>query len=741
MITWKNSTLRNGILGLSFILGIAILLLKSWFTIPIGLVFAVGIPGFLVLASIRREIDFSWSTIIYSVALGVTSFMFLALLVNMMGILMGSPHPLTLGILIPANFLLISLLCIGYKKWNIKKAEYSEGALTALERRLVVASIVVLACFIAGAANLNNGADGWLSVLCFLSIPVFIVILFWKHKTIRSGVTITVLWLIALGLLLSGWLRSWYVSGPDVSLEYRLAEIVSNNNLWSIETIKHAYNSCLSVSLFAPAIAIITKTSLALTFKFIIPLLYSLIVPTVYLITEHFLKKRGAIIASAFFMAQPVFVVWWWIPIRQQIAFLLFGALILLIVQFKDRTKRMLSLLLILSLGLVVAHYTTALIAIAYFTIVWIASSILHRNKRITSLRSPVPLIVIVLLIASYFIWYAQLTYGFGGVAQFATKSISGITDFIDGTSSGDKKDFLSQINIFSNQKQSDHPFEDYEQTRNEAIRGAYGEKNMYSNSETAGHEVRETPLEEPGDAQLETIRQLVISASKLFVIVGVLVTLWLSLKNDNIRRYAILSSSALGMLAVTAVLPSFSVSYDLVRTYQQLLFVMAGIFSIIFLAPRKYRNISAYGLLAFVVVFFVLTSHTLSYFYQSSSVPVNLSNQGTEHVYRYAQKSDVLLGDWLVANTKKDDTISGDSLARDRMRLTLDPNKSQSMLNTVIPTAVPRSAYVIKNRYANAERAYDTFESKMLIYSYPTKFLDQTKNVIYSNTGNQLYR
>lgn len=741
MITWKNSTLRNGILGISFILGIAALVLNSWLTIPIGILYAVVIPGFLIFASIWREIDFSWLTIIYSVALGVTAFMFLALFVNIAGFLLGNPHPLTIGVLVPANFLLISLLCIGFKKWNINRAELSEGTFTALERGLVVASIFVLICFIAGAAILNNGGNGWLSVLCFLSIPVFIIILFWKHRTVRSGVAITVLWLVALGLLLSGWLRSWYVSGPDVSLEYRLAEIVSTNNLWSIETIKHAYNSCLSVSLFAPAIGIITKTSLALTFKLTIPFLYSLIVPIVYLITEHFLKKRGAIIASAFFMAQPVFVVWWWIPIRQQIAFLLFGALLLLIIQFKDRTRRMLSLLLILSLGLVVAHYTTALIAIAYFTIVWIASSILSRNKRLTSLRSPVPLVVILLLITSYFIWYAQLTYGFGGVAQFASKSIGGITSFVSGVGSEDKGDFLSQITIFPDKKQSEEVFETYEQTRTDALRSAYGEKNMYSEQETAGHEVQNTPPEKPKDAQLEMVRQLIISLSKAIVILGVLVTLWLSIKNDTIRRYAILSSSALGMLAVTAVLPSFSVSYDLVRTYQQLLFVMAGIFSIIFLAPRKYREMSAYALLGFVVVFFVLTSHTLSYFIQSPSVPVNVSNQGTEYAYRYAQKSDVLLGEWLSVNTQKNDTISGDSLARDRMRLTLDPNKSQSMLNTVMPTALPRSGYVIKNRYVNAVNAYDTFESKMMIYNYPTKFLDETKNVIYSNTDNQLYR
>jgi hypothetical protein len=160
-------------------------------------------------------------------------------------------------------------------------------------------------------------------------------------------------------------------------------------------------------------------------------------------------------------------------------------------------------------------------------------------------------------------------------------------------------------------------------------------------------------------------------------------------------RRYAILSVSALGLLGITTIMPSFSVSYDLVRTYQQLLFVMSGIFSVIFFLSRRLRTAGSYVILGFVMIFCVLTSHTLSFFYRSSSTPVNLSNYGTEYTYRYAANTDVLLGKWLMGHTQKEDTISGDILARDRMRLTLDPTKSQAMLNTVMPKALPKNGYV----------------------------------------------
>ncbi len=728
MKIWKNRTLPTKVLVVGFIMSLAILLINSWITIPLGIILAIIIPGILVLASTGYEIRINWSTAILGVALGVTSFTFLALAVNMTGVFFGSTHPLSLISLVVANYSLIALLCIFRTKWNIKNGIFP--VLSRLEKIVIVLSLFILAGFVVGAALLNNGATGWLSLFCFLSIPVLLFILFWKHAVLNRNVIITSLWLLSLGLLLSGWLRSWYVSGPDVSLEFKLAETVTLHGLWSTDTIRHAYNSCLSVSLLAPAISIITKSSLALTFKLIIPLLYSLVVPTVYLIAERFFKKRGAIIASAFFMAQPVFVVWWWIPIRQQIAFLLFGALLFLIVKVAERSRRVLLLLLFLSLGLVVAHYTTALIAIAYFAIVWIVSAIISRSKRLGSFKSPVPFVLVILLGVAYFIWYAQLTYGFNGVTQFAGKSLEGITSI-----------FSEGKRIPSSSVHPEESFAEYENTRSRAIREAYGEKNMYPEKDTAAYTPQKMEPEEQNDATLEVVRQVFIAASKAVVIAGVIMGLWLAVKRKELRKYALLSASALGMLGITAVLPSFSVSYDLVRTYQQLLFVMAGIFSIALLLPSRWRVFGEYALFGFVSIFFVLTSHSLSFFYGSSATPVNLSNYGTEYTYRYATKNDVLMGEWLAQHTKSDATISGDSLARDRMRLSLDPAKSQAMLNTVLPTALPRSSYVIRNTHANEVKAFDTYESKMVIYNFPTAFLNEKKNAIYSNTGGVVYR
>jgi hypothetical protein len=178
MTPWKNKKLRNVIIALSFVLGCGALLLNSWLTIPIGLVYAVLIPGFLILITIRREVSLSWSTVIYSSALGVTAFMFLALLVNMLGFLFGDFHSLTIGALVSANFLLICALCAGYKRWNLTYG-LRHGSLSKLEKGLIGVSLLVLICFVIGAASLNNESAGWLSFLCFLSIPIIIIVLYW----------------------------------------------------------------------------------------------------------------------------------------------------------------------------------------------------------------------------------------------------------------------------------------------------------------------------------------------------------------------------------------------------------------------------------------------------------------------------------------------------------------------------------------------------------------------------------
>ena len=739
----SNKPFLFKVLALSFILGLLIILLNSWIVIPLGLIYSLFIPGFLTLLTIQRSVSLSWSSIIYSLGLGITQFTFLALFVNVIGHTAGNNRPLTIGTLVTANFILIALLGLGHKRWQFVRPDLSPH-FTKLEKWVLAGSFLLLISVIVGAISLNNTGSGIISFLCFLAIPLVFILLFWKSKSLRSNVVITSLWLIAISLLFSGWLRSWYVSGPDISLEYRLAEIVSSNNLWSLDTIKHAYNACLSVSLFAPALGILTKSSLALVFKFIIPFLYSFVVPIVYLITQRFLQKRGGIIAAAFFMAQPVFVVWWWIPIRQQIAFLLFGAALLLITEFKAKTKQSILILLILSLGLVVAHYTTALMAITYFIVVWIVATILSKNKRFKSIKSPIPFAIIILLVVSYFVWYAQLAYGFSGVTQFVTKSLGGISELITPTQDDEskgQKDILSQLNIFSNQKQPQVSLEEYADKRVTSIRNAYSEKNMYSSTDTEPYPTSEAKAPPQNDTLIQTIRQLFISISKAIVVVGTIVAVWLAFKNERMHKYAILSLSALLILGITTVLPSFSVSYDLVRTYQQLLFVMAGIYVLIFLVPRRYRSFGNAAIIGFVSLYFVFTSHTLSYLSSSPSVPANLANQGTEFTYRYAQKTDVMLGEWITDNISKDSTISGDSLARDRLRLTLDPNRSQAMLNTVMPTALPRNGYVIQNTRVNATTAFDSFESTLFMYNYPAAFLSDKKNIIYSNSGSRLFK
>ncbi len=746
MMASNNKKFVIATLLASSILGLLVLVTQTWFSIPLGLLYVLIIPGFLMLLTIQRSVSMSWSTVIYSLGIGITLFTFLALFVNVIGHTLGNARPLTIDALVIANFLLIALLTLGQRRWALTYPNL-QLKLTRLELSLLASALLLVIGMVTGAILLNNGGPGILTFICFLAIPILFIILFWKSQTIKGNVIIGSLWLIALSLLLSGWLRSWYVSGPDVSLEYRLADIVSTNNLWSLETIKHAYNACLSVSLFAPAIGIVTKSSLILVFKFVIPFLYSFTVPIVYLIAQRFLQRRGGIVAAAFFMSQPVFVVWWWIPIRQQIAFLLFGATLLLITEFKRHSRQSLVILLILSLGLVVAHYTTALIAIAYFVIVWLVAMLLARHKRFTALKSPMPPAIIVLLISAYFLWYAQLAYGFSGVTEFVTKSLGGISEIVTHTEQptdtpGKKKtDMLAQLNIFSSQKQPEPSIAEYTDLREKTIRGAYGEKNMYSTSDTTAYPIAKTPQPPASDGTVQTIRQIFIALSKLLIIVAAIAITWMAIKNERIRRYATLSLSALLTLVIVTLLPSFSVSYDLVRTYQQLLFVMAGIYALVFFVPRKLRTLGNIVMIGFVAVYFVFTSHMLSYLFNSPSVPANLANQGNEYTYRYAHRTDVALGEWLTANVRSDETISGDSLARDRLRITLDPRRSQAMLNTVLPSALPRNGYVIRNTRVNANAAYDSFESALFIYNYPTQFLTDKKNIVYSNSENQLFR
>lgn len=717
------------------------------FRLVAGLLYAIIIPGALLWLLLGNRRSSLWTNIVYTVGLGVIFNMLIGALTSSFGHAIGIARPFShIPLLIGYGIFSLLLLVIYHRQketiYVIKKPTFNRESLLTL-----ITTLVMFACVVFGSFLLNNGGSGILSLCFYLYIPIAAFYLILRKDHLNENIVITILFLLGYGLMLSGWLRSYFISGPDISLEYAISELTKDAGLWSLELFKSAYNSCLSVGVLGPSISIFTDLSVIVVYKAIIPLLYSMVVPIAYMVASKYSNSRNAIIAAVFFIAQPVFVVWWWIPARQEIAFLIFGLIILSLFNtfssIRKATINEILLFVLLGCGLVVAHYSTAVLSIAYLLITWIVAKIAIRRQYMpVNILQFVNIKYIALLVFAYVIWYGQITYGLSGLTDFFSKTTSKISSITDHKSTANGTDFLSQFSLFATPGVTKTSIPQYIEQREKIAANYFGKRNLYDTDSSHYIHKAEQQQDSAVESVIGMVRKVIIILGKVGLIASVIMFTLYSFRKKTNPEFLSIVPAALVLLGLTILLPAFSVSYDQVRTYQQMLIVMGGVggLALIFKGILRYK--ATVALMGFVCIYFIFVSNTLSYFTASPSVPTGLANRGNDYQSYYVNQAEVSTGIWLRDHKEAEIPISGDSYARNKLRITLHPKLSQTVSTSLVPTALPKKGYIVAFT-TNKQKgiAYATVGDGLITYKYPYEFIESEKNAVYSTAETTIYR
>lgn len=172
------------------------------------------------------------------------------------------------------------------------------------------------------------------------------------------------------------------------------------------------------------------------------------------------------------------------------------------------------------------------------------------------------------------------------------------------------------------------------------------------------------------------------------------------------------------------------------------MLIIMGGLAGLVLFLKPRYRTRALIGVMFFVSIYFVLVTNMLSYFNTSPAIPAGLANRGNDYDSYYVSQSEVSAGKWLSQRHKPGEPISGDSYSRNKLRITLNPNVSQTISTTLVPSALPKEGYVVAMNINNQKHiAYATVDGGLIIYDYPFDFIESNKNTVYSNGLATLYR
>lgn len=167
---------------------------------------------------------------------------------------------------------------------------------------------------------------------------------------------------VALSLLLSSTLISGNLSGQDIHLEYLVFQRVLHSGSWSSNSAV-VYNTALSVSILPSIISLITSLDGVVIFKTVYPALYSIVPVILYRIYRRILSPAAATLSVFVFLTYPSSYLEITQLARQMIAELILVLLVCMLFHGSLKSRSSTEFLVtVLTIGLVISHYSIGLI-------------------------------------------------------------------------------------------------------------------------------------------------------------------------------------------------------------------------------------------------------------------------------------------------------------------------------------------------------------------------------------------
>ena len=224
-----------------------------------------------------------------------------------------------------------------------------------------------------------------------------------------------------------------------------------------------------------------------------------------------------------------------------------------------------------------------------------------------------------------------------------------------------------------------------------------------------------------------------------MFVIFGPLYLLIQYFRKNVIpREYVVFSLVSVLAIALITFHPYLGLQYNLSRLYLQLLFYLALpaiLLALFIFFPLKKWSINIVGI-SVVVLFIYLVGIPNQIL--GGETKMFLNNYGADYDKFYIHDVELASAKWLKENVGKRGTLFADTEANLRIYRHL----SRSFNYNTLPALIYRDAYVYGS-YANIVNTRTSIFNKgtYMVYTFPKQFLEENKDVIYSNGGSKIYK
>lgn len=663
----------------------------------------------------------------YLVGIALLTTMLYGLAINSLLPLFGIKNPLDIHYIWPLYFLLVPFIVKG--TWSLLNCRLGTLRVTHL---LDFAAILNPLISAVGTIYLNNTGNNSLTVLSTgLTIVIFVAALsltgISKHAYTRY------IFSAALSLIFSFSLRSNYLNGWDIHQEYLVFKLSAEKDFWTMDSFRDAYNACLSITILPTIIKNLTGVDSLSVFKVIYPFLLSVIPALCYSISRHFLSTRYSYAAAFIFLIQSQFINQMPALLRQGVAFIFF-ALMLDVVLTRDKSTSQSQLLFIIfSVGMVLSHYSTTYMAIGMLGLSLLIRIILEKllKNKIDSVLT-VPIFILLLLLT--FIWNGLITK----TSRAVSNSVAQVASNIEHSYSLENKSEMV-TNIFNKTLTNSQLIDEY----NSVKMAEATDRNQYKNSQILPINVDVLRLNKFSHPMRIYFHIFIPWMIRISLILGALIYIFNHLRQKQKFDEIALAVSLVSVVVFALVFPFFSVSYNLERLMQQTLLYLSAFIIVGIQFVLKTVRISKLSSLLIIILATSYLLQTSGYIdrYIFGLKTLRFDNNGEQYLRYYTKSTEVSGLKWIESRLGTPKNLNIDRYAQLRMKAYTQ--RKFDFVNTEInpPTLGPTN-YVVAGTAANAGRvAFSQFSNQIIRYLYPYAYLNLQKNLVYSNSGTQIYK
>lgn len=725
-------------------------------------VFFITIPGVLLLLLTRTTFKSIAEYMISAIGLSISLLMMTGLLLNQTLLFVGLTQPLgRTYLLVALNILTMLIFVLAYVRTNqqIFQLPIRSMNIVSIVCGVFVAIFPIIASI--GAISLNNNGTNMYTLLTLSLIAMYVFMVIAANKHIDTRIYPVALFCITLSLLLMTSLRGWYTTGHDNQLESYMFQLTHEDLTWDIAEYRDPYNASLSITILPSMLSTITGVSGIYVFKVLFQVIFAWIAVAVYLFARNFAGAVTSFLAAFIFISFPSFISSMPMLNRQEIALLLFSLILLTLFSNSVTGFRKAILLILYGAGMMFSHYSTTYIALGLLLLCTLIAFVVRLNPfqffsrlRLTIHTPKVSVLFVLYLLLITFTWNVLLTKTTAGLTATVTQVYTNLDEiFNPNTRSSDafynlfnwkKPDQAKLLELYQTET-----FQEIREGKDEASFYPLELYNQYPIIQTAEQPLSASRIGEsltrlgihPFSLNF-TLRQLLARGIQLLVGLGVMIIFLrkLRMKREIDTEYLVLSFLAILTLVLFIVLPFLSVMYGTQRLFQQLLVILAfplvySVVSLFSLFSKKYAILPT---ALFFIGIFASFSGLLPQLTGGYYAQLHLNNDGVDYRSYYTHEMEVVASSWL----KNHIDSSHDIYTNAPMRTKLTALTGLFAYDTMLPSVIRREAYVfLDTDTVSTHHAIASYNEDEIFYDYPIAFLENNKNLVYSNSGSHIYK